>query len=235
MKKDNVSSEPAKDGTWREMGLKDHEYRLIVERLGREPNYTELGMFAVLWSEHCGYKHSRNLLKTLPVSGRQILVGPGENAGVVDIGHGLAAAFKIESHNHPSAVEPYHGAATGAGGIVRDILAMGARPVALLGSMRFGPLTGERNQFLFSGVAAGMIDYANSLGVPTVGVDIFFAEPYSQNPLCNVMCVGLLNHSDLHKGQAAGVGNIVMIVGHSTGRDGIHGCTFASEEIDEGT
>ena len=235
MKKDNGNPEILKDGAWREMGLKDHEYRLIVEKLGREPNYTELGMFAVLWSEHCGYKHSRNLLKTLPTTGPQVLVGPGENAGVIDIGSGLAAAFKIESHNHPSAVEPYHGAATGAGGIVRDILAMGARPVALVGSMRFGPLSVERNRFLFSGVSAGMIDYCNSLGVPTVGADIFFAEPYTQNPLCNVMCLGLLSHSDLHRGQAAGVGNVVMIVGHSTGRDGIHGCTFASEEIVEGT
>ncbi len=235
MKKDNGNSEILKDCAWREMGLKDHEYHLIVEKLGREPNYTELGMFAVLWSEHCGYKHSRNLLKTLPTTGPQVLVGPGENAGVIDIGNRLAAAFKIESHNHPSAVEPYHGAATGAGGIIRDILAMGARPVALVGSMRFGPLSVERNRFLFSGVTAGMIDYCNSLGIPTVGADIFFAEPYTQNPLCNVMCLGLLSHSDLHKGQAAGVGNVVMIVGHSTGRDGIHGCTFASEEIVEGT
>lgn len=235
MSKNNVSSGAAQDGAWREMGLKDHEYRLIVEKLGREPNYTELGMFAVLWSEHCGYKHSKKLLRKLPVTGPYILVGPGENAGVVDIGDGMGVAFKIESHNHPCAVDPYEGAATGVGGIVRDILAMGARPVALLNSLRFGPLTDERTRFLFSGAISGIADYGNTLNVATVGSEIVFAEPYRQNPLCNVLCAGLLRHEDLHKGLAAGVGNVVMIVGHSTGRDGIHGCTFASDELDEAT
>ncbi len=229
------NNEVFKDGTWRDMGLKDHEYRLIVEKLGREPNYTELGMFAVLWSEHCGYKHSKNLLKKLPVTGPGILVGPGENAGVVDIGDGMAVAFKIESHNHPCAVDPYEGAATGVGGIVRDILAMGSRPVALANSLRFGPLTGERTRFLFSEAISGMAGYGNTLGVPTISSEILFAHPYTHNPLCNVLCAGILRHEDLHKGLAAGVGNVVMIVGHSTGRDGIHGCTFASDELDEAT
>jgi len=218
-------------GMWREMGLRDDEYKLIVEKLGREPNYTELGLFSVLWSEHCGYKHSKNLLKTLPTEGPYVLVGPGENAGVVDIGDGLAAAFKIESHNHPCAVEPYHGAATGVGGIVRDVLAMGARPAGVAGTMRFGPLSSERNRFLCSQVSAGMMDYLRTLDIPALWLDAFFAEPYSQNPLCNVMCVGLMKVSDIHRGQAAGIGNIVMIAGSPTGRDGIHGCTFASEEI----
>jgi len=220
-------------GMWREMGLRDDEYKLIVEKLGREPNYTELGLFSVLWSEHCGYKHSKNLLKTLPTEGPYVLVGPGENAGVVDIGDGLAAAFKIESHNHPCAVEPYHGAATGVGGIVRDVLAMGARPAGVAGTVRFGPLSNERNRFLCSQVSAGMMDYLRTLGIPALWLDAFFAEPYSQNPLCNVMCVGLMTASDIHRGQAGGIGNIVMIAGSPTGRDGIHGCTFASEEIAE--
>jgi phosphoribosylformylglycinamidine synthase II len=218
---------------YRQMGLKDAEYQLIVEKLGREPNYTELGMFAVLWSEHCAYKHSKTLLRTLPTEGEHVLVGPGENAGVVDIGDGMACAFKIESHNHPCAVEPYQGAATGIGGIVRDVLAMGARPVALLDSLRFGPFTDDRSKSLFRGVVSGISGYGNSLGIPTVGGEVFFAEAYKNNPLVNVFCAGLLKHQDLHKGQAYGVGNIVMIVGHSTGRDGIHGCTFASEELGE--
>lgn len=220
---------------WRQMGLKEDEYKLIVERLGREPNYTELGMFSVLWSEHCAYKHSKSLLKNLPTKGERVMVGPGENAGVVDIGDGLACAFKIESHNHPCAVEPYQGAATGIGGIVRDILAMGARPVALLNSLRFGPLDDARTRFLFEGVVSGISGYGGCLGVPTVGGEIYFNEPYRQNPLANVLCAGLMEHEDLHKGQAYGIGNVVMIVGHSTGRDGIHGCTFASEELGEDT
>ncbi|MGI6666041.1 MAG: phosphoribosylformylglycinamidine synthase subunit PurL [Bacillota bacterium] len=218
---------------WREMGLKDKEYELIKERLGREPNYTELGMFAVLWSEHCAYKHSKHLLRTLPTKGARVLVGPGENAGVVDIGDNLACAFKIESHNHPSAVEPYQGAATGIGGIVRDILAMGARPVVLLDSLRFGPPDDPRSRFLFGGVVSGIAGYGNCLGIPTVGGEVFFARPYALNPLVNVFCGGIMKHEDLHKGQAYGVGNVVMVVGHSTGRDGIHGCTFASDVLDE--
>ncbi|HPZ78110.1 MAG TPA: phosphoribosylformylglycinamidine synthase subunit PurL [Bacillota bacterium] len=227
------NSEVVTPEVWRQMGLRDDEYKLIVEKLGREPNYTELGLFSVLWSEHCGYKHSKNLLKTLPTEGPYVLVGPGENAGVVDIGDGLAAAFKIESHNHPCAVEPYHGAATGVGGIVRDVLAMGARPAGVAGTVRFGPLSSERNRFLCSQVSAGMMDYLRTLGIPALWLDAFFAEPYSQNPLCNVMCVGLMKVSHIHRGQAAGIGNIVMIAGNPTGRDGIHGCTFASEEIAE--
>jgi phosphoribosylformylglycinamidine synthase II len=218
---------------WREMGLKDNEYQLIKDRLGREPNETELGMFAVLWSEHCAYKHSKALLKTLPTKGPQVLVGPGENAGVVDIGDQLACAFKIESHNHPSAVEPYQGAATGIGGIVRDVLAMGARPVILLDSLRFGPLEDPRSKFLFGGVVSGIAGYGNCLGIPTVGGEIQFDESYAGNPLVNVMCGGIMRHEDLHKGQAYGIGNVVMIVGHSTGRDGIHGCTFASDVLGE--
>ncbi len=220
---------------WRQVGLKDTEYELIVQKLGREPNYTELGVFSVLWSEHCAYKHSKSLLGTLPTKGPLVMVGPGENAGVVDVGHGLACAFKIESHNHPSAVEPFQAAATGIGGIVRDILAMGARPAALLGSLRFGPLSDERSSYLFQEVVRGISSYGNSLGVPTVGGEVFFAEPYRQNPLANVFCAGLMKHEELHKGQAYGVGNVIVIIGHSTGRDGIHGCTFASEELGDDT
>ncbi|MGI6662099.1 MAG: phosphoribosylformylglycinamidine synthase subunit PurL [Bacillota bacterium] len=218
---------------WREMGLRDSEYELIKARLGREPNYTELGMFAVLWSEHCAYKHSKPLLRTLPTKGPGVLVGPGENAGVVDIGDNLACAFKIESHNHPSAVEPYQGAATGIGGIVRDILAMGARPVVLLDSLRFGPPDDPKTRFLFGGVVSGIAGYGNCLGIPTVGGEVFFAKPYAGNPLVNVLCGGIMKHEDLHRGGAYGVGNVVMVVGHSTGRDGIHGCTFASDVLDE--
>jgi len=225
-------NETLRDGIWREMGLKDDEYRLIVDRLGREPNFTELGMFAVMWSEHCGYKHSKKLLQKLPVTGPQILVGPGENAGVVDIGDGLGVAFKIESHNHPCAIEPYEGAATGVGGIVRDILAMGSRPVALASCFRFGTLEGERASFLFSQAVKGAADYGNTLGIPTISTDIMFAGPYILNPLCNVLCAGILRHQDLHKGLAAGAGNVVMVVGNTTGRDGIHGCTFASDELE---
>ncbi len=218
---------------WREMGLKDHEYRLIVEKLGREPNYTELGMFAVLWSEHCAYKHSKAVLRDLPTRGPRVLVGPGENAGVLDIGDGLAVAFKMESHNHPCAVEPFQGAATGVGGIVRDILAMGARPVALLDPLRFGPPDDPRSAFLFQGVVSGISFYGNCLGIPTVGGEVEFSRSYRSNPLCNVMCLGIMKHDELFQGRASGPGNLVMVVGHSTGRDGIHGCTFASEELRE--
>lgn len=220
---------------WRQLGLKDEEYSKILQELGREPTWTELGMFSVLWSEHCAYKHSRRLLKTLPTSGPRVLVGPGENAGVIDLGDGLALVMKIESHNHPVAVEPYQGAATGVGGIVRDILAMGARPVALLDSLRFGPLTDARNRFLFGGTVAGIAAYGNCIGVPTVGGEVYFEEAYSLNPLCNVMCVGIVEKAKLKRGVAAGVGNAVMLVGNTTGRDGIHGCTFASEELGEET
>ncbi|MBT9164477.1 MAG: Phosphoribosylformylglycinamidine synthase subunit PurL [candidate division WS2 bacterium] len=218
---------------WQEMGLTDTEYQLIVDGLGREPNYVELGMFSVMWSEHCSYKHSRKALKMFPTTGERVLQGPGENAGVVDIGDGLAVCFKIESHNHPSAIEPYQGAATGVGGIIRDILAMGARPVALLNSLRFGSLQNPRVRHLFSGVVSGIGGYGNCIGIPTVGGEVYFAPCYEANPLVNAMCVGVVNKNHLMKGQATGPGNLVILVGASTGRDGIHGVTFASEELSE--
>ncbi|MCR4420214.1 MAG: phosphoribosylformylglycinamidine synthase subunit PurL [Clostridia bacterium] len=215
------------------MALSDEEYERICQLLGREPTYVELGMFAVMWSEHCGYKNSRPVLRQFPTRAPWVLQGPGENAGVVDIGDGLAVAFKMESHNHPSAVEPFQGAATGVGGIVRDIFAMGARPIALLDSLRFGELASPRNRYLFSGVVAGIAWYGNCIGVPTVGGEVYFDESYSGNPLVNVMCVGLLPREHLQRGAAAGPGNAVMLVGARTGRDGIHGATFASEELSE--
>src|SRR5690606_36359536 len=176
---------------WRKLGLRDDEYDRIKEALGREPNHLELGMFSVMWSEHCSYKHSKAVLKTFPTTGPRVLQGPGENAGVVEIGDGLAVCFKIESHNHPSAVEPYQGAATGAGGIIRDIFTMGARPIALLNSLRFGPLTDERVRYLFAQVVAGIAGYGNRIGIPTVGGEIYFDPCYQGNPLVNAMCVGL--------------------------------------------
>lgn len=215
------------------MGLTDEEYRKVCSLLGREPNQVELGMFAVMWSEHCGYKNSRPVLRQFPTTAPWVLQGPGENAGVVDIGDGLAVAFKMESHNHPSAVEPFQGAATGVGGIVRDIFAMGARPIALLDSLRFGELDVPRNRYLFGGVVAGIAWYGNCIGVPTVGGEVYFDNSYAGNPLVNVMCVGLLKKEQLKKGVAAGPGNAVMLVGARTGRDGIHGATFASEELSE--
>lgn len=222
-----------KKPAWQEMGLTAQEYERICEILGREPNYLETGIFAVLWSEHCSYKNSRPVLKRFPTEGRHVLQGPGENAGIVDIGDGQGVALKIESHNHPSAIEPYQGAATGVGGIVRDIFAMGARPVALLNSLRFGSLADPRVRYLFSGVVAGISGYGNCLGIPTVGGDVFFHPSFKENPLVNAMCVGLVEHAQIRRGQAAGVGNSVMVVGARTGRDGIHGCTFASEELSE--
>ncbi len=218
---------------WQQMGLREPEYQRIVEMLGREPNYVEIGLFSVMWSEHCSYKHSRPVLGTFPTEGPQVLQGPGENAGVVDIGDGQAVVFKIESHNHPSAIEPYQGAATGVGGIVRDVFAMGARPVALLNSLRFGPLTDAHQRFLFGGAVAGIAGYGNCLGIPTVAGEVYFNHSYQGNCLVNAMCVGLIDHESLAKGTAAGVGNAVMLVGASTGRDGIHGATFASEELSE--
>jgi phosphoribosylformylglycinamidine synthase subunit PurL len=211
-----------------EVALTQSEYDLIVEKLGREPSPVELGMFGAMWSEHCGYKNSRPILKRFPTSGEHVLQGPGENAGAVDIGDGLAAVFKIESHNHPSAVEPYQGAATGVGGIVRDIFTMGARPTALLNSLRFGPLTEPRNQYLFSGVVGGIGGYGNCLGIPTVSGDIFFHSSYSGNPLVNAMCVGIARQDQITTAEASGVGNLVVLVGADTGRDGIQGATFAS-------
>ena len=214
-------------------GLKPDEYDRIVGFLGREPNLTELGIFSVMWSEHCSYKSSRVHLKTLPTDGPQVLQGPGENAGAVDIGEGLAAVFKIESHNHPSFIEPYQGAATGVGGIIRDIFTMGARPIALMNSLRFGSLDAPATRRLLEGVVAGIAGYGNSIGIPTLGGEIVFEPTYAGNPLVNVFCLGIARASDIIKGVASGVGNAVYYVGAKTGRDGIHGATMASAEFDE--
>lgn len=217
-----------------EHGLTEEEFNWICERLGRIPSFTELGIFSVMWSEHCSYKNSIALLKTLPRSGGKLLVGAGEeNAGLVDIGDGLAIAFKIESHNHPSAVEPYQGAATGVGGILRDIFTMGARPIACLNSLRFGSLEDARTRYLFEGVVKGIGDYGNCFGVPTVAGEVYFDDCYKTNPLVNAMAIGLVDTKHVASATAHGNGNPVMIVGSSTGRDGIHGATFASEEISE--
>jgi len=214
-------------------GLTSDEYERIVRFLGREPNLTELGIFSVMWSEHCSYKSSRVHLKTLPTEGPQVLQGPGENAGAIDIGDGLAAVFKIESHNHPSFIEPYQGAATGVGGIIRDIFTMGARPIALLNSLRFGPLDAPATRRLLEGVVAGIAGYGNSIGIPTVGGEIAFEPSYAGNPLVNVFCLGVAKASEIIKGVASGAGNSVYYVGAKTGRDGIHGATMASAEFDE--
>ena len=220
---------------YQEWGLTDEEYRLISEDiLGRLPNYTETGLFSVMWSEHCSYKNSKSVLRKFPTSGPQVLQGPGEGAGIVDIGDNLAVVFKAESHNHPSAVEPYEGAATGVGGIIRDIFSMGARPIAMLNSLRFGEVTNNRTKFLLEQVVAGIGGYGNCIGIPTVGGEISFDPCYEDNPLVNAMCVGLIEHKDIQKGQAKGVDNTIMYVGAKTGRDGIHGATFASEEFVEG-
>ncbi len=219
--------------TYTSLGLSDAEYERILELLGREPNYLELSLLSVMWSEHCGYKNSRPLLRRFPNEGERVLQGPGENAGVVEVGDGWAVAFKMESHNHPSAVEPYEGAATGVGGIIRDILAMGARPVASMNSLRFGPLEEERNRYLFREVVSGIGGYGNAVGVPTVGGEVEFAEAYLGNPLVNAMCVGLIRVEDLVTARATGEGNLVVLIGSKTGRDGIHGATFASDELTE--
>jgi phosphoribosylformylglycinamidine synthase len=218
----------------KEHGLSKEEYDRILKILGRVPTFTELGIFSVMWSEHCSYKNSIAQLKTLPRKGPHLLVEAGEeNAGLVDIGDGLAVAFKIESHNHPSAVEPYQGAATGVGGILRDIFSMGARPIAVLNSLRFGRLTDPRVSHLFRRVVKGIADYGNSFGVPTVAGEVYFDDSYQDNPLLNAMAVGIVDHDKIAKAIAKGKGNVVMIVGSKTGRDGIHGATFASEEISE--
>jgi phosphoribosylformylglycinamidine synthase len=214
-------------------GLTRDEYALIVDRLDREPTLTELGIFSVMWSEHCSYKSSRVHLKTLPTTGPRVLQGPGENAGAVDIGDGLAAVFKIESHNHPSFIEPYQGAATGVGGIIRDIFTMGARPIALLNSLRFGSLDDPLVRRTMAGVVSGIAGYGNSIGIPTVGGEIGFDESYTGNPLVNVFCLGISKADEIIKGTASGVGNAVYYVGAKTGRDGIHGATMASAEFDE--
>ena len=217
-------------------GISEHEYSLILDILGREPTYTELGVFSAMWSEHCGYKNSKPLLRKLPTQAPWVLQGPGENAGVIDVGDGLAVAFKIESHNHPSAVEPYQGAATGVGGILRDVFTMGARPIACLNSLRFGEIDGadaDRVRYLFAGVVKGIGDYGNCVGIPTVAGEVYFDAAYEGNPLVNAMAIGLMKKEELIRGVASGVGNPIMAVGSKTGRDGIHGATFASAELSE--
>jgi phosphoribosylformylglycinamidine synthase len=218
----------------RELGLTDSEYDLIVEQLGREPNGVELAMFSLMWSEHCGYKHSRRLLKTLPTEGKAVVMGPGENAGAVDVGDGLVIAFKVESHNHPSAVEPFQGAATGVGGILRDVFAIGARPIAILDSLRFGELDSPRSRFLLDRAVGGIGHYGNSIGVATVGGEISFESAYEHNCLVNAMCLGIATKERLIRSAAAGVGNHVVLLGALTGRDGIGGASvLASAELGE--
>jgi phosphoribosylformylglycinamidine synthase II len=218
-----------------ELGLTDAETDLIVELLGREPNTVELAMLSVLWSEHCSYKHSKPLLQTLPTHGTRLLMGPGENAGAVDVGDGWAVAFKVESHNHPSAVEPFQGAATGVGGILRDIFAVGARPIAVLDSLRFGEPTSARTRYLLDRVVAGIGHYGNSIGVPTVGGEVYFEAPYEQNCLVNAMCIGLARADRMIRSAAAGPGNLLLLFGSATGRDGIGGASvLASAEFGEG-
>ncbi|MCM3168868.1 phosphoribosylformylglycinamidine synthase subunit PurL [Peribacillus frigoritolerans] len=221
------------DRLYATMGLSDDEFAMVEKILGRLPNYTETGLFSVMWSEHCSYKNSKPILRKFPITGEKVLQGPGEGAGIVDIGDDQAVVFKIESHNHPSAIEPYQGAATGVGGIIRDVFSMGARPIAMLNSLRFGELDNDRVKYLFKEVVAGIAGYGNCIGIPTVGGEIQFDPSYEGNPLVNAMCVGLIDHKDIKKGQAHGVGNTVMYVGAKTGRDGIHGATFASEELSE--
>ncbi len=217
----------------KEHGITPSEYEKVLAMLGRTPTFTELGIVSALWSEHCSYKHSRPLLRTLPTEAPWVLQGPGENAGVIAVKDGIAVAFKIESHNHPSAVEPYQGAATGVGGILRDVFTMGARPIALLNSLRFGPLTSSRVRYLFAGVVKGIGDYGNCVGVPTVGGEVMFDPSYEGNPLVNAMCVGVLREEELIRAVAEGVGNPIIAVGARTGRDGIHGASFASEDLSE--
>ncbi len=220
----------------RALGLTDAEYDLICQRLAREPNQVELAMLSLMWSEHCGYKHSKRLLGRLPKDGPHVLLGPGENAGVVDVGGGLGCAFKVESHNHPSAVEPFQGAATGVGGILRDIFAVGARPIAVLDSLRFGePAQSERSRYLLEHAVAGIGHYGNSVGVPTVGGEVYFESAYEQNCLVNAMCLGLAPHERLIRSAAAGPGNLLVLLGALTGRDGIGGASvLASAELGEG-
>ena len=219
----------------RELGLTDAEYERIIELLEREPNDVELAMFSLLWSEHCAYKHSRKLLRRLPTEGERVLMGPGENAGAVSVGDGWAVAFKVESHNHPSAVEPFQGAATGVGGILRDVFALGARPIAVLDSLRFGELESERSRYLFDHVVAGIGHYGNSIGVPTVGGEVYFEAPYEHNCLVNAMCVGLAPADGTIRSAAAGPGNAIVLMGASTGRDGIGGASvLASAELEHG-
>ncbi|MNI02866.1 Phosphoribosylformylglycinamidine synthase 2 [compost metagenome] len=221
----------AEQKIYKQMGVTDEEFAKICGFLGRNPNYVEIGVFSVMWSEHCSYKNSKPVLRKFPVTGPRVLMGPGEGAGIVDIGDNQAVVFKIESHNHPSAVEPFQGAATGVGGIIRDIFSMGARPIAVLNSLRFGKLENDRVKYLFENVVSGIAGYGNCIGIPTVGGEVMFDESYEGNPLVNAMCVGLIDHDMIQRGVAKGVGNPVFYVGPATGRDGIHGATFASEEL----
>ncbi|RAV14212.1 phosphoribosylformylglycinamidine synthase subunit PurL [Paenibacillus contaminans] len=231
--KEPTADQIADQQIYKQMGVTDEEYAKVCGFLGRKPNYVEIGVFSVMWSEHCSYKNSKPVLRRFPTSGPRVLMGPGEGAGIVDIGDNQAVVFKIESHNHPSAVEPYQGAATGVGGIIRDIFSMGARPVASLNSLRFGKLTNDRVKYLFENVVSGIAGYGNCIGIPTVGGEIMFDESYEGNPLVNAMCVGIIDHDKIQRGVAQGIGNPVFYVGPATGRDGIHGATFASEEISE--
>lgn len=231
--KEPTAEQIAEHQIYKQMGVSDSEYELICSFMGRKPNYTEIGVFSVMWSEHCAYKNSKPLLRRFPTSGPRVLMGPGEGAGIVDIGDNQAVVFKIESHNHPSAVEPYQGAATGVGGIIRDIFSMGARPVAILNSLRFGKLESDRVKYLFEHVVSGIAGYGNCIGIPTVGGEVVFDESYEGNPLVNAMCVGIIDHDKIQRGVARGVGNPVFYVGPPTGRDGIHGATFASVELTE--
>src|SRR5471032_636260 len=215
-----------------QLGLTRAEYELVCEKQGGPPNQVELAMYSLLWSEHCAYKHSKKLLRTLPTEGSYVVMGPGENAGAVDVGGGLVCAFKVESHNHPSAVEPFQGAATGVGGILRDIFAIGARPIAVLDSLRFGDPTSERSRYLLDRAVAGIGHYGNSIGVPTIGGEVYFEAPYEQNCLVNAMALGLAPRERLVRSAAAGPGNILILFGASTGRDGIGGASvLASAEL----
>src|SRR5690625_4199201 len=215
---------------YQEMGLSDEEYNRAKNIMKRQPNYTETGIFSVMWSEHCSYKTSKPLLGKFPTKGPQVIMGPGEGAGVVDIGDNQAVVFKIESHNSPSTIDPYEGAATGVGGILRDVFSMGARPIAAMNSLRFGNLNNERTNYLFKEVVRGIADYGNNVGVPTVGGEVQFDDCYEHNPLVNAMAVGLINHDDIQKGLAAGIGNTVIYAGAPTGRHGIHGATHSSDD-----
>src|ERR1700723_3696235 len=229
----SASDSPSMAKTAVEFGLKPEEYDLIVKRLNREPNYVELGVFSVMWSEHCSYKSSRAHLAKFPTKGPRVIQGPGENAGVVDIGDGQAVVFKMESHNHPSFIEPYQGAATGVGGIMRDVFTMGARPVAMMNALRFGDPSHPKTRHLVSGVVSGIGGYGNCMGVPTVGGEVNFHASYNGNILVNAMCVGLARTDRIFLSAAKGAGNPVVYIGSKTGRDGIHGATMASAEFDD--
>ena len=233
MTQHNISPEQIEnEQIYKEMGLSDEEYKLAKKLLGRQPNYTETGIFSAMWSEHCSYKSSKPLLRKFPTKGSHVLQGPGEGAGVVDIGDNQAVVFKIESHNSPSAVEPFEGSATGVGGIMRDVFSMGAKPIASMNSLRFGNLDNDHTKMLFTEVVRGIASYGNVIDVPTVGGEIQFDEQYAENPLVNAMVVGLVDHGDVQKGLAAGVGNVVIYAGGDTGKDGVGGASFSSEVVD---